>query len=213
MSIVANYARLSAAELALVKAAPPRLWDLPDMSPDAAEASSELLYLDKTWEALSWLCSDVGRAEARNLAAQVRASRNKRERSRFGDDFELSVAAEARAMGFEFVSAELLPPDPVLTAIQGRPDGDDGPQLDVGESAAGSIFPPHEVLTLLAVLDALDPADLLDRFDIDEMTALNLPCDGDESELEEFILPALESLKTLYERAARAGQHVVVVLG
>jgi hypothetical protein len=53
---------------------------------------------------------------------------------------------------------------------------------------------------------------LRERFDTDEMEALEMPIEEGVADFDEFCLPQLKRLKTLYSRAASAGQHVVVVM-
>lgn len=210
MSVVASYARVSEADLSALEVDPDRFWQLSEMDWSLAKAAdagaSERLYIDKDWQVLSWLCSDVGRAEERYQAALMNV-----DPSIGADGFKMALAQEVEAMGYEYVDPRDLPNDPVLTALQGRREGDDGATIrNLGMAAAA--FRPDEVVALAAALNGLEEAWLRARFDVAEMDALAMPADCEPSELDEFYLPQIERLKALYARAAQAGQHVVVVI-
>jgi len=101
--------------------------------------------------------------------------------------------------------------DPILIAIQGRRDQDESSIItDLGLGACA--FKPEEVKALFSALHTINEGDLRKRFDIKEIVALGLPGDGENSELDEFYLPQLNRIRTLYERAADAGQYVVVAM-
>lgn len=216
MGMVAYYARVSREELELLKSNPDDFWQLPEMSwnlDDAVEpAASECLYIDKDWLILSWLCSPVGRAEERNQTALMRASTRRANGEPLeGEAFTAAMIEESEALGFTYTDASTLPDDPVLTAIQGRRQGDDGATIaDLG--AVASAFDPQEVSKLASALNALRTTELRENFDVAEMDQLGLPTDGEESELDEFLLPQVERVKALYNRALAAGQFVVVVI-
>jgi hypothetical protein len=178
-------------------------WDLSETGPK----DSERLEIDKMWENLSWLCSPLGRAEAHHMAALVRVDVSIKDK----DAFKASLAKEVGAMGLTWVDPDTLPADPVLSAIQGRRGENQTADIaDFGLHA--SVFTPGEVADLSSALNAIDLDDLRERFDVREIEALSLGGDWEESELDEFYLPSLQRLKTLYARAAAAGQHVVVVI-
>ena len=210
MSVIASYARVSQADLEALKADPERFWRLREMDRDLGNAAnveaSERLDIDKDWVVLSWLCSDVGRAEERYQAALMNV-----DTSLDDDRFKTALAREAAAMGFEYIDPRDLPDEPLLTALQGRREGDCGPTVS-GLGMAAADLQPDEVVVLAAALSKLEEAWLRARFDIDEIVMLGLPADGEASELDEFYLPQLERLQALYARAAQAGQHVVVVI-
>lgn len=211
MSIVAYYARVADADLKSLREDPERYWKLQEMPWDLSDkvgpSGSEVLYLDKDWQVLSWLCSDLGRAEERRQAALMSVDLGVHDKVAFKAELKKGV----EALGLSYVDPDTLPLDPVLTAIQGRREGDEGEAIaDLGLAAV--VFVPSEVRSLLSSLEALDEDALRERFDIDEMEALALPTDGEETELDEFVLPQLRRLKTLYSRAAAAGQHVVLVM-
>ena len=124
---------------------------------------------------------------------------------------ETSLAREFEAMALPYVDPSELPSDPVLMAIQGRREGDGGLTIaDLG--LAASAFNPHDVQLLATALNGIEEVWLRERFDTGEMKTLDLPGDCEATELDEFYLPQLERLKALYNRAASAGQHVVVVI-
>ena len=210
MSVRASYARVSAPNLERVRANPDVFWKIEDMPWDPGETGSEdweRLELDKMWEGLSWLCSALGRAEAHHMAAVMDVDIGIKDKGAF----KAALAKEVAAMGLTWVDPDTLPDDPVLSAIQGRRGENQTP--DIAEFGLhASIFTPEEVVHLSAVLDALDLDQLRERFDVREIEALELPGDWEESELDEFYLPSLQRLKTLYARAAAAGQHVIVVM-
>lgn len=212
MSVVAYYARVSAADLKALRDDPEHYWNLEempwDLSHKAGPDASEVLYIDKDWQVLSWLCSALGRAEQHHQAALISVDLGAHHDT---DAFKQALRREIEALGLSYVDPDTLPADPVLTAIQGRRERDKGETLtDLGLAAA--VFDPNEVRSLLASLDALDEGRLRERFNIDEMEALDMPIDGGATDLDEFYLPQLKRLKTLYSRAASAGQHVVVVM-
>jgi hypothetical protein len=216
MSLRASYARLTKADAEALRADPEIYRKLRRMSFDLDENpapdESEWLNLDREWLPLSWLCSPVGRAEERNGAAfdAVLDRKAAGEDLSADDAFKAAIAHEAERLGFKYVDPDEMPNDPVLTAIQGRRAGDEGETIEnLGVSAA--LFSPAEVVALAEALANIKEADMREAFDLDEMEALGVPNDGEESDFEEFFLPQLRRLQTLYERAARAEQFVVVV--
>ena len=215
--MVAYYARLSAEELDVLKSNPDQFWEVGEMSwnlDDPVESTaSECLYVDKDWLVLSWLCSPLGRAEERNQTALIKVVQRRESGENLDDNnaFKAALKHECEALGFPYVDFDTQPKDAVLTAIQGRRQDDDGPIIaDLGTIA--SAFDPQEVKTLADALAGLNESELRKQFDVNEMDLLGLPTDGEESELEEFILPQLARVRALYDRAVCAGQHVVVVI-
>lgn len=216
MSLRASYARLTKADAEALRADPALFRKIPrmpfDLSDNPTPNDSEWLNLDREWLSLSFLCSAVGRAEERNNAAFDRVMDCKASGEDLSADGALRAALvrEAEKLGYTYVDPEELADDPVLNAIQGRRGEDEG---DIIENLGGgaTLFSPAEVVALAEALANINEADMRDAFDIEEMEALYIPNDGDESDLEEFLLPQLRALQTLYERAARAEQYVVVV--
>jgi hypothetical protein len=226
MGMAAYYARLSTDQVEVLTRDPGLFWTRPEM-PEGGVAggaarlwvdmawqdTSQLLYLDKDWQILSWLCSLLGNVEERNQAAFMRVI----ERKENGEDlsaesaFKAALAEETVALGFPYLDPDSLPADPVLTAIQGRREGDDGARIaDLGMAA--SVFNPDEVKMLSAALAGIDETAMRYRFDIEEMEILDLPGDWQETDFDEFYFPQLQHLRALYSRAAEAGQYVVVVI-
>jgi hypothetical protein len=217
MGIVASYARLDNDEVEELRDDPDSFWDLQERwtsneTPDGG--ALVFLYLDKDWQNLSWLCSATGRIEERNAAAFMRVS----DREARGEDlseagkFKAALAEEAAVLGFSYVDPDNLPSDPVLKAIQGRRDGDNGPMIEnLGGTA--SVLSPEEVRVLAKALGRVTESEMRERFDVTEMETLDLPGDWQLSDLNDCILPQFRRLRALYERAAQEGQHVVVVLG
>ena len=211
MSVVAYYARVGEPDLSVLRSDPEKFWDLGEMSWDLTKQvdvrASECLYADKEWQVLSWLCSETGRAEERHQAALMEVDPSIPD----ADAFKAALAQQLESMGFSYADPRELAQDPVLTAIQGRREGDEGATIaDLGLGAA--VFNPQEVHRLAAALNGLDEGWVRERFDIEEMEALSMGGDYEETELDEFYLPALKRLQTLYNRAANAGQHVLVVM-
>jgi hypothetical protein len=211
MSVVASYARMMRDEVETLRVDPGHYWRLAEMPRDLTRivdvGASERLYLDKEWQVLSWLCSPRGRAEERKQAALIRVPR----RADLSQaEFEAALARELEAMGFPPVDPLELGEDPVLTAIRGRRKADGEPSV-ANLGLASATFAPDEVQLLATALNSLEEVWLRERFDVGEMDVLGLPTDGEATELDEFCLPQLERLKALYNRAARARQHVVVV--
>ncbi len=212
MSVVAYYARVNDTDLNAVKSDPEKFWGLNEMSWDLTKTAdigtSECLYVDKDWQVLSWLCSETGRAEERHQAALMGVDPS----IRGVDALKAALSQQLESMGCKYVDLDGLPQDPVLTAIQGRREGDAGPTIaDLGLGAA-AVFDPNEVKRLAAALNDLDEAWLRGRFDVAEMEALCMGGDYEATELDEFYLPQLKRLQTLYNRAVNARQHVVVVI-
>jgi Domain of unknown function (DUF1877) len=216
MGVVASYARMDAEDVEELHDDPDVFWELQERWTSANQPDADaltFLYLDKDWENLSWLCSALGRVEARNEAAFIRVS----ERKFGGEDFsaagsfQAALSEESEAMGFRYVDPDSLPDDPVLKAIQGRRKGDVGPMID-GLGTA-SVWRPEEVRMLAQALDRVSESEMRERFDVGEMEVLGLPGDGEMSDLEDFILPQFRRLRALYNRAAQDDQCVVVVLG
>lgn len=215
--MAAYYARVSAEDLEELKSNPDQFWDVGEMSwnldAPVETAASECLYVDKDWLVLSWLCSPLGRAEERHQTALIKVMQRRESGENLDDNsaFKAAIKQECEALGFPYVDFDAQPKDLVLTAIQGRRQGDDGPIIaDLG--AVASAFDPQEAKTLADALAGLSESELHRQFDVNEMKVLDLPTDGDESELDEFILPQLARVQALYDRAVRAGQHVVVVI-
>lgn len=211
MGVVAYYARVNEADLETLRRDPEQFWKLSEMPWDLATthdaAASERLYVDKDWQVLSWLCSDMGRAEERYSAALMDVDMSIED----PEAFKTAIAKQVEAMGFQYIDPREMPNDPVLSAMQGRRDGGDGKAL--GELGLGSaVFTPTEAGHLASALGNLSESWLRERFDVAEMEALCLPADCEESELDEFYLPQLTRIQTLYNRAAAVGQHVVVVM-
>lgn len=216
MSLRASYARLTKADAEALRADPELFRKIPrmpfDLNENPTPNGSEWLNLDREWVSLSFLCSAVGRAEERNNAAFDRVMERKANGEDLSADgaFKTALVREADKLGYTYVDPEELADDPVLHALQGRRGEDEG---DIIENLGGgaTLFSPTEVVTLAEALANVKEADMRDAFDIEEMEALYVPNDGDESDLEEFLLPQLRALQTLYARAARAEQYVVVV--
>jgi hypothetical protein len=216
MSLRASYARLAKADAEALRADPELFRKIPrmpfDLSDNPNPHGSEWLNLDREWLSLSFLCSAVGRAEERNNAAFDRVMDCKASGEDLSADgaFKAALVREAEKLGYTYVDPEELADDPVLHAIQGRRGEDEG---DVIENLGGgaTLFSPTEVAALAEALANVRQADMRDAFDIEEMEALFIPNDGAESDLEAFVLPQLRALQTLYARAARAEQYVVVM--
>jgi hypothetical protein len=67
MSIVSYHARVSESLLGALQTNPDLFWELPQ---NAEPADAELLYIDKDWQALSWLLSAKAREELKHDAVQ-----------------------------------------------------------------------------------------------------------------------------------------------
>lgn len=216
MSLRASYARLTKADAEALRADPESFRQIPRMPFDLAEnpnpEGSEWLNLDREWLSLSWLCSAVGRTEERNNAAFDRVMECKANGEDLSADgaFTAALVREAERLGYTYVDPDELADDPVLAALQGRRGEDKGEMIEnLGISAA--LFSPPEVVALAEALANINEADMREAFDIEEMEALCVPNDGEESDFEDFLLPQLRALQTLYQRAALAEQFVVVV--
>ncbi|MBP7704308.1 MAG: DUF1877 family protein [Caulobacter sp.] len=215
MSTVASYARMKADEVAALTRDPEQYWRLDEMPHDlsvsADVGASERLEIDKDWQVLSWLCSPLGRVEERQQAGLVAMDYQTLDNRNEPGVFQAALAKAVEKLGFRYLDPGELSEDPILKALQGRRAGDEGPSIaDLGLAAAA--FAPEEVRALAAALNSLEEDWLRERFDVREMETLGLPSDYEETELDEFYLPQLERLKALYNRAAAAGQHVVVVI-
>jgi Domain of unknown function (DUF1877) len=215
MSLRASYARLTKADAEALRADPEFFRKIPRMPFDLTENptpnNSEWLNLDREWLSLSWLCSPVGRAEERNNAAFDRVMDCKANGEDLSADgaFKAALVREAERIGYTYVDPDEMADDPVLAALQGRRGEDKGETIEnLGISSA--LFSPTEVVALAEALANVREADMREAFDIEEMEALYVPNDGEESDFEEFFLPQLRALQTLYARAARAEQYVVV---
>jgi hypothetical protein len=210
MSVIASYARVSTSDLERIRLEPDDFWYIEEMPWDLRETdpqNSERLEIDKMWDNLSWLCSPLGRAEAHHMAALVRVDMGIKDK----DAFKAALAREVASMGLAWVDPDTLPDDPVLSAIQGRRGENQTADIaDFGLNA--SVFTPEEVVNLSSALNAIDLDELRKRYDVREIEALRLGGDWEQSELEEFYLPTLNRLRTLYTRAASAGQNVIVVM-
>jgi hypothetical protein len=210
MSVIASYARVRTSDLERIRADPEAFWEIDEMPWDLSETdpqNSEGLELDKMWDNLSWLCSPLGRAEAHHMAALVRMGIGNKDKHAV----KAALAREVAAMGLTWVDPDSLPDDLVLSAIQGRRG--ENQTADIAELGLNaSVFTPEEVASLSSALNTIDLDELRGRFDVREIETLRLGGNWEESELDEFYLPSFFRLRTLYSRAATAGQHVIVVM-
>jgi hypothetical protein len=216
MSTRASYARLTQADAEALRENPELFRKLRRMSFDPNENpapdESEWLNLDREWLTLSWLCSAVGRAEERNevALAEVLACKADGEDLSADGAFKAALTREAQRLGFSYIDPADMADDPVLSAIQGRRARDEGETIEnLGMSAA--LFSPAEVRALANALASIQEDDMREVFDIEEMEMLGLPNDGEDSDFEEFYLPQLRRLQTLYARAVQAEQFIAVV--
>ncbi len=165
--------------------------DLPDLPP-----GSEVIDIDKAYEALEWLASPVKRAESLHSAKLIREP-----------DWP---ASEARA---SVVRLDEMVLDDAYAAIHGI--GDERVEgFDFGLGPA-RIFRPDRVRSLAAVVGALDEDDLRRNADFVVMDRDYVQPDDWQSEGEDllatYIFPALRRLKAFYAAASHAGQAVLVV--
>lgn len=211
MSIVATYARLPASEVGGLQSNPESFWELDVMNKgvesEERKSASESLYLDKGWQLLSWLCSDLGRMEAIHNAAIHHVDFDIED----PEKFKSAIRIAAKNMGLEYTDPSDFSVDPVLLAIQGAREDGDGlviPELGYG----ATVFDWDKVKKLNTALNKVTQSSIRARFNVVEMEALYMPGDWVETELEEFLLPQFQRLKELYNRAEVAEQSVVVVL-
>ncbi|HLG90139.1 MAG TPA: DUF1877 family protein [Alphaproteobacteria bacterium] len=212
MSIVSYHARVDGSLLGALQTDPDLFCALPR---NAGPAEAELLFIDKDWQALSWLLSAKAREEQKHEAVQFALMRRK-DGAEKPDKlaWEAAKAREASELGIELVDTKLMPDDPALIAIEGR-----GPRdarlAELGYG--GRVFVPTEVANLTAALDRITEADMRAHFDPQAMEDFDVAgilwTEEEPDVLDAILIPIFNGLKAFYGRAARAGQYVLVVHG
>lgn len=211
MSIVSYHARVDESLLDALPTNPDLFRTLPEK---AGPAEAELLYIDKDWWALSWLLSAKAREEQKHEAVIFAVARHESDaENRDKAAWEAAKAREAAKLGVELVDTQLMPDDPALIAIQGR--GPRDARLAEVSYYGGRAIPPAEVASLSAALNRITAADLRAQFDPRTMEDLGVAgilwTEEEPDVLDTILIPIFDSLKALYDRAARAGQYVLVV--
>ena len=210
MSIVSYHARVDESLLGALQANPDLFWELPQK---AGPAEAELLYIDKDWRALSWLLSAKAREEQKQEAVEFARMWIESKPKIFGRPSEPSARVRKTAeLVIEWVDTKLMPDDPVLTAIEGR-----GPRdarlAEIGYG--GRVFSPAEVADLSAALDNITDGDLRAHFDPQVMEDFDVAgflwTEEEPDVLDAILIPVFNCLRAFYDRAARAGQYVLVV--
>lgn len=210
MSIVSYHARVDESVLASLQANPDRFWELPRK---AGPAEAELLFIDKDWQALSWLLSAKAREEQKHDVVQLALTwRTPGAKDLHGSAWRDAKLRKAAELGFELVDTKLMPDDPALTAIEGR--GPRDPRLaEIGYG--GRVFTPAEVADLSAALDNITDLDLRAQFDPQVMEDFDVAgflwTEEEPDVLDAILIPIFNGLKAFYDRAARAAQYVLVV--
>ncbi len=212
MSIVSYHARVSESLLGALQANPDLFWALPKKAgPDEAE----LFFIDKDWQALSWLLSAKAREKQKHEAVMFALALRERGREKLDRVArDAAKAQEAAKLGVEPADTELMQDDPALIAIQGR-GPIDARLAELGYG--GRAIAPAEVATLSAALDRLTEADMRTHFDPQAMEDLDVAgilwTEEEPDVLDTILIPIFNGLKAFYDRAARAGQYVLVVHG
>ena len=210
MSIVSYHARVGESLLGSLQANPDLFWELPQK---AGPAEAELLYIDKDWRALSWLLSAKAREEQKQEAVQFARMWTESSAGKFGRSPAPSAKVQkAAALVIEWVDTKRMPDDPALTAIEGR--GPSDPRLaEIGYG--GRVFAPAEVAALSAALDNITDGDLRAHFDPQVMEDFDVAgilwTEEEPDVLDAILIPVFNGLRAFYDRAARAGQYVLVV--
>ena len=213
MSIVSYHARVDQNLLEALQTIPELFWELPEGSDPAC---AEQLYIDKDWSALSWLLSSKAREEQKHDAVLHALKRREAGGENLADPdaWRAAKVREASKLGFQLVDTELMPDEPVLIAIEGRGPRDS--RLDrIGYG--GRTFVPGEVVGLSASLDRITEADLREHFDPAVMESHDVAgilwTEEYPFVIDTILIPCFDRLKVFFRRAARAGQHVLVVHG
>jgi hypothetical protein len=159
---------------------------------------SEVIDIDKAYDALAWLASPVKRADTLHMARLIHER-----------DWPHSQIAESAARLNEMVV------DDAYAAIEGLTDERaDGFDLGLGDAA---VFLPDRVRSLADAISALDEGDLRRNADFPLMDEQDVQPSGwlEEGEqiLSTYTLPALRRLKSFYEAASRQNQTVLVARG
>jgi hypothetical protein len=155
MSIVSYHARVSESLLGAMQANPDLFRELPGK---AGPEEAELFFIDKDWEALSWLLSAKAREEQKHEAVMFALMRREHAGETLdGVARDAAKAEEAAKLGVEPVDTDLMPDDPALIAIEGR--GPRDARLAEVSYYGGRAIAPAEVATLSAALDRLTEAD------------------------------------------------------
>lgn len=212
MSIVLYHARVDASTLEALQANPELFWELPQ---HAAPDGVQRLYTDKDWAALCWLLSAKAREEQKHdvVVHALSSKRNDGAGHQSREAWQAAKAEEAAKRGFQLVDTQSMPAEPALIAIQGRgPEERRRPLIGLHTQ----IFIPDEVFALSAALDRITEADLRQHFDPQAMESLDVAgilwTEEDSDVFEKILVPVFERIRVLFRLAAKAGQHVVVVI-
>lgn len=190
MSIVANYARLSPAQIS-------ELASQTDADPYfiiSSLSGSAIIDIDQSWGPMAWLASSTKRMEDEH-------------NWRVMSDPDLDDAFIAESIA----KLDASPIDLPLVAIEGRSEK----RIEVLDNGMGSaaIFDPEEVESLSAALRALQDSTLRNALNpslMDEMQVFPGYWEEETDLLDTYILPNLQKLREFYTTAANERQAVVV---
>jgi len=194
MSIICYYIRTDHAALEVLTLNPEAIFgDLADL-PQA----SEVIDVDKAYDALSWLVSPLKRAEAAHMARLI------------GDPDWPDEAVQDSVARLNSMDV-----DDALVAIEGQ-NKERLDDIDLGLGGA-VIFWPDRVRELALALSKLDEDPirrdvdfaLMDEHDVQPAGWLQ---EGEEI-LESYVLPTLRRLKAFYAAASELNQLVLLVKG
>ena len=192
MGLVCYYIRTGEEALEVLSRDPEAIFgDLADLP-----QGSEVIDIDKAYDALEWLASPLKRAESLHSARLIR------ERDWPSSEARASVARLSE-----------MAVDDVFAAIHGLAD-DRVEGFDFGLGPA-VIFRPDRVKSLAVAVGALDEGDLRRNADFVVMDRDLVQPDDRQEEGEDilasYIFPALRRLNAFYAAASRANQTVLVV--
>jgi hypothetical protein len=211
MSIVSYHARVGETLLGALQTNPDLFWELPS---NTGPADAELLFIDKDWQALSWLLSAKAREEQKHeVIAFDLQRREPAGAKRDKPAWEAAKALEAAKLGVELVDLDLMPDDPALIAIEGR--GPQDPWLAGVSYYGGRVFTPAEVASLAAALDPITAAEMRAQYDPQAMEKFDVAgilwTEEEPDVLDTILIPIFDRLKDFYGHAAQAGHYVLVV--
>jgi hypothetical protein len=208
LSIVANYARLSAAQLSQ--------WiDAPSQEPEEFVrqlSDAESMDIDQAWGPMAWLISGTKRLEdEHNWRVMHDPSFVDPKPGLMGRLLGKKIGLP-KAVVDSLAKLDAAEIDPPLVAIEGRAERHEE-RLDFGMGGA-AIFHPDQVEALSRSLNSISPNQLRTNLDPERMDELGVfpghwVEEGQEL-MEEYILPNLARLKTFYQSAASLRQCVVM---
>lgn len=214
MSIIAYYVHLTAEQMAQLRLAPEKVWQ---MRSDPAFAEAELFDMDKNWQVIPWLLSEKKREEQKWQRAQTAALIRRVVPLGDREGFKRVLAEEREKLGVttDVATTNKMPNDPALIAIEGRGSTEQRDELISFGMGGARVFPPAEVKMLSEELSKIGAEELRRNFNRREMSRWDVGGVGwlqeKDSVLDEFLIPTFKKVQGFYNRAATSEHYVLVI--